>query len=278
MIIPGGDAWDKATTMSISASSKAFMVRITLTLLLGITIFVAMHCYSHAVSHKSDWLFDMFDLDSEKNVPTWYSSLLWFLVSASAFVAYFVERLIGSLKPDTNRTTSMRWGFIWLIIGLAFLVASADEVAMIHEQVGSAIQEWRHTSSSVEQLVALGQQHQTSRNSPWILYYLPPLTIFAVVAVSFLWNRLKSKPTLVMLCMVATSCFAISIAADHYQGQSWERRDSIGKAMHLDGASLTELSIVIEESLEQLGCLCLILSFATYSRELVIENYQRREL
>ena len=65
------------------------------------------------------------DLDGEKNLPTWWSSIQWFCVAAAFWV--FAIRNVG-------RRPSRSW--LLLILPAIFLAFSLDEVATIHEYIG----------------------------------------------------------------------------------------------------------------------------------------------
>lgn len=63
------------------------------------------------------------DLDAETNLPTWYSSMLLFLVGLTAIGLY--------LNPPTRMGAKP---LVFLLGGLSFLFLSLDEVALIHEK------------------------------------------------------------------------------------------------------------------------------------------------
>lgn len=69
-------------------------------------------------------LLDLFNLDAECNIPTWFSSALM-LVSAILLFA------IGG----RDRTVALRWH----ALGVIFVLMSMDEVAQLHERLGKRI-------------------------------------------------------------------------------------------------------------------------------------------
>jgi hypothetical protein len=99
------------------------------TLLTITIIFIATHCamnyYNHEVEEVNWLVFQLFDLDEENNLPTWFSS---FLLLNSSLVMYLVARI--------NRD---RGYFHWMLLSVGFLVLSIDEVAGIHESIHTAI-------------------------------------------------------------------------------------------------------------------------------------------
>src|SRR5690606_22237869 len=68
----------------------------------------------------TQWL----DLDGEQNIPTWYSSMQWFL--AAALLGLFVQS--APVQPLRR--------LLLAILPLTFLAMSLDEVAGIHEWLG----------------------------------------------------------------------------------------------------------------------------------------------
>ena len=71
--------------------------------------------------------FRQFNMDGENNVPTWWSSLI---LIATAVVC------LGLWQATTRLG---RPGATWLVIAIGFLGLSMEEVASIHEDVGSSV-------------------------------------------------------------------------------------------------------------------------------------------
>ncbi len=69
-------------------------------------------------------LFRLFDLDGEKNIPTWYTSLLWAIAAGLALVA---------ARRGFSQDAVLRWS--WTLLGCVFLLLSLDEVASLHERL-----------------------------------------------------------------------------------------------------------------------------------------------
>ena len=73
------------------------------------------------------WLLrELFDVDEEESVPTWFSSSLLLL---TAVVLFFVAHL-SKLRED-------RYAIHWFGLGLGFAFMSADEIAGFHETLNS---------------------------------------------------------------------------------------------------------------------------------------------
>ncbi len=98
--------------------------------LLAVAIaFVTIHCVISYLTNEVEeipWLIEqLFHLDEENNLPTWFSS---FLLLNCAFVLYLVAR-----------AKRQKYSIQWFILSLGFFVLSIDEVAGMHESVNTAI-------------------------------------------------------------------------------------------------------------------------------------------
>ena len=98
--------------------------------LLAVTLFfIATHCglnyYNHEVEEVNWLIFQLFDLDEENNLPTWFSS---FLLLNSSLLMY----LVAGINRGKNY-------FHWMLLSIGFLALSIDEVAGVHESIHTAI-------------------------------------------------------------------------------------------------------------------------------------------
>lgn len=66
------------------------------------------------------------DLNGEQNIPTWYSSVKWFCLS-----------VLFGIFAFRNLDTSRRKSWLLFFFPLLFLAFSLDEVAVLHEMLGS---------------------------------------------------------------------------------------------------------------------------------------------
>jgi len=93
-------------------------------LLLLITLFLlVMHILS---LDGPKLLYLKFNIDKEANIPTWFSTVLLFTISITAFVIYWLER---------NFEKSHRWRYFWIIFAAFYAFLSFDEAAMFHELI-----------------------------------------------------------------------------------------------------------------------------------------------
>jgi hypothetical protein len=68
----------------------------------------------------------LFDVDAENNLPTWFSGLL---LGVTAFWVW--------LLADAKRAEHDRWALHWRVLAIGFFVMSLDEVAGLHESINT---------------------------------------------------------------------------------------------------------------------------------------------
>ncbi len=84
----------------------------------------------HYEFHRLPWLLrQLFDLDEENNLPTWYSSLALFITSIFLWLCALEKQATDDL-----------WNRHWKILALGFFVLSIDEVAGMHETFNSVVE------------------------------------------------------------------------------------------------------------------------------------------
>ncbi|HIG44597.1 MAG: hypothetical protein ABGY96_12080 [bacterium] len=89
-----------------------------------ITVHCSFNYYNH-VFEEVPWLIQqLFDLDEENNIPTWFSG---FLLLNNAFFLF----LIAKAKQG-------QYVVHWKLLALGFLILSLDEVAGLHESFNTA--------------------------------------------------------------------------------------------------------------------------------------------
>lgn len=117
--------------MSVNNFSLRFLARDYLGILLVLSvvlvlIHLGLYFYHYQVEELPWLLRQLFDLDEENNIPTWYSS---FLLANNAFFL-----LVFSSQKELDRR------IYWKLLAIGFLLLSLDEVAGMHETVNTAIE------------------------------------------------------------------------------------------------------------------------------------------
>lgn len=114
-------------------------------------------------------LYDLLDLDTDSSIPTWFSSLG--LLSCSVLL-WFHSAIDKAL--DTGR----KWQ--WRLLALIFLFLSVDEVARIHEVVGTLVGS-KLAPDVTQQTHGLVSYH-------WLVAYVGFAAVLAVIYLPFLYR------------------------------------------------------------------------------------------
>lgn len=95
-----------------------------------LAVHVALTVYHYQV-HELPWLpwRQLFDVDDEVNLPTWFSGFLLAFTAAWLWVC-----------AQTKKRTHDAWWVAWYVLALGFLLLSLDEIAGLHESVNSLIE------------------------------------------------------------------------------------------------------------------------------------------
>ncbi len=140
-------------------SKKPAGVRVDVIPALGSLVSIlAWSCFALLVIHvfltvmhykviELPWLIrELFDVDEEESVPTWFSSVI--LLIAASYLSY-----ISFIKRRTNDPNARSW----LYLSCGFLFLSIDEVAGFHEAINSIMDaSWAVPGAFLALLLLLG--------------------------------------------------------------------------------------------------------------------------
>jgi hypothetical protein len=176
---------------------------------------------------------DLFSVNAEETIPTWYATLLLF--AASVLVA-----LIAVAK----RASQDHFRHYWSALALIFLYLSMDEGAVIHEIVADALQ----TNLNLTGFFAFG----------WQIVAIPLLIVVGLLFLRFV----VSLPRQIRNRFVVSGIIYISgaIVVEGISANQW----------YMDGGiSFHYLAIAtIEELCEMLGIVIFIYSLLSYAVEM----------
>lgn len=143
-------------------------------------LFALIHIVNFTFRAEGAFLVSLFDLELERNFPTWYSSTLLFVLAL----------LWGGYAYSENRKTAPT---LWapLFVALLFCALSIDEIAMIHERFG-----WK-----TDALLAEGTREGTlfRETGIWMFFLGVPFLIGAVSLGLALKPRLRGRPKVTAL-------------------------------------------------------------------------------
>jgi hypothetical protein len=129
--------------MNLDARRIAIVLTLLVLALLGIHVVIQLWHYQHG---PVPWpVRQLFDVDEENNLPTWYSS-------AALLAAAFVLCVTTKQKQAGHDP----WSRYWLGLTLGFLLMSVDEIAGIHETYNTVTNvSWTLTGAVVSGLLAV---------------------------------------------------------------------------------------------------------------------------
>ncbi len=119
-------------------------------LLIVALVLLACHAALAIIHYRVEelpWLLrQLFDLDEENNLPTWYSGFLLLVVSVFLW-------LCGRRK----RADADPWFGQWYALAVGFLLLSVDEVAGVHETINSITEtSWAIPGGILALMIGLG--------------------------------------------------------------------------------------------------------------------------
>lgn len=169
---------------------------------------------------------DFADPDLEASFPTWLNSVLWFCGAATAAAVAFEVRAAGRAR--------WRWWFAFAALPLAI---SVDEIAMVHESVGVAVQRLTGLTGLL-----------------YFSWVVPAAALGVVLALVFLRffqglpARLQRRLIVVAVVAVVGAIGLESVSGGIYYAEELRgstRYDSLGYLLVTTGEELLELTAAL---------------------------------
>ena len=148
-----------------------------------------------------------FNLAHEENLPTWYSSFQFLLVSVAAVFCYAVEKTVSPLK-------TVGWG--WLVVALCMLGLAIDETLQIHEALidqvmsGKAGNNLRHFFGATQDTDSL----------LWTVVFAPVMILAATGLIVFYYSRLRYNRLLFRLSLLPLGLFVLSAGLEFMEAKT----------------------------------------------------------
>ncbi len=177
-------------------------------------------------------LLDLFSVNLEASIPTWYATIL-------LFVSAVLLALITAVKLKQKDP----YARYWLGLSIVFLYLSVDEGAAIHEIFSDPLQAALHTTGYL--------------NFAWLIVFVPLVLLFALLYLRFLFHLPARIRNLVILAGVLYVGGAVIVEA--ISANRW----------YVDGGvSFPYLAIAtVEELCEMLGVVVFIFALLSYLSE-----------
>lgn len=196
-----------------------------------------------------------FDLDHERNLPTWCSGVVFFLLGCAGFTAYACERGREREHPGTFRAP-----WLWIGVGALGLAMSLDELTILHENLL-----WRELR--VGTAAAGGAWAYLTQ---WQLLFALPVAAILLLGAAFFVNRYGASRRALVLALVGLACWLGAFTLEGLRG-AFE---------HFGGERWYQLEVLVEEELELLGAVALLASIVRYSLDITLrlDESTRRHL
>lgn len=215
------------------------LARVLSLVVIGLVIcHLSVHFIAYTTGHKQLYgFFRQFDLDSENNLPTWYSSL----------TLLFCAVLLGIIGLHERKTGS-RSARYWQTLAAVFLYLASDEAASLHEM----------TSIFIAPIIKQYDWFHGYLYYPWVIFGALGVLIFV-----------GSYRRFVVTLPIRTRYLFI-LAGTLYVGGALGVEIAGGRSAYSYGTeSLTyTLLVACEECLEMLGVVVFIYALASYLRSL----------
>lgn len=173
-----------------------------------------------------------FDLDSEQNVPTYFSALL---IMASGSLCW----LLAALKRNMGEKLTTGW---WALGGI-LAAMSVEEVASMHESLSETLRGKLHVDGIL--------------HFAWIV----PAFVFLAFLVVGMWKTVAGLPKTIRRLVV--------LAAVVYFGGAvgWEMVDGLFASRFGENSLGYQTIVTIEETCEMLGMTLMIYTLLDYIRQ-----------
>ena len=106
---------------SLTVNSQTYPLVLLASAVCLVSIHLGLYVYNYRVEELEWLLLQLFDLDEENNLPTWFSSFL--LLNNAFFLA-----LVARLESTQDKLQ-------WTLMSIGFFILSVDEVAGLHESI-----------------------------------------------------------------------------------------------------------------------------------------------
>ncbi|MCI5120217.1 MAG: hypothetical protein D3908_03305 [Candidatus Electrothrix sp. AUS4] len=179
-------------------------------------------------------LTEYFDLDIEKNIPSFYSAFALFFSSLIFFCISSLERNQGGRR------------YYWLGLSAIFLFLALDEAFLIHEGLGDYTEKYIETNWALQ---ASGLLY-----FPWVIPYMVFTSILGLLYFRFIFSLPRKTTTLLVISAIVFLTGAVFL--DMLGGKEAE--------LHGYYSVMYTVLYTIEEFLEMLGVVLLIYTLLDY--------------
>lgn len=191
-----------------------------------------------------------FHLDKERNIPTWYSGILFFIYGISALLTYCHEKYLNKIYLN-----KLKFPILWFFAGILGLLMSLDEMTILHENLL-----WKETRYFSD---ALGGAFYYF--TQWQILFMPFIAVAFIMLTSLFMIRFLFFLSLLKYSLGGIGLWMIALSLE-----------GIREALKLAYNPIYySMEVFFEEQFEMMGCIMLITAIWKYNLEIQsnIKNY-----
>jgi hypothetical protein len=186
-----------------------------------------------------------FNLDKERNIPTWFSGTLFFLFGCAAMVAYYWEQ-----KRNAEGQPCFRLPLLWIGVGLVGFFMSLDEITILHENLY-----WREIRQASGKFAGPWKYL-----TQWQILFAPAIILVLAYLVLFFSNRFSVSRDARHSTFAGIGCWLGALFLEGLRGTFKQA-----------GAEEYTFAVLIEEVLEMVGALFLLASITLYTMDIALD-------
>lgn len=160
----------------------------------------------HLIFSTDPAIGSFFNLAHEENLPTWYSSFQFLLVSGAGWFCYAVEK-------SSNNHKSASWG--WLVVALCMLGLAIDETFQIHEAVINQIMSGK-PGDNLRQY--FGATKETD-SLLWTVVFAPAIILAGTGLLIFYYSRSCNNISLFQLSFIPLGLLVLSAGLEFVEAK-----------------------------------------------------------
>ena len=206
----------------ISTRMLAKSIAVAIVGMVGVCLLCHLSWYLGLQNRLTENLLPLLNLDTDVTIPTWFSSLLLLSVAILAVVTWRLTRQLSARRTLDH---------FWLVIAATFLLLSIDEVARIHETIGTKL------------AAKLAGKTTGLLYYNWVILGVPFAALFAAASIPFLIRL----PKAIAIAFVTAGLLFLSgaVGVEMFNGKQSE--------LHGDENIRYVLGTALEEFLEMSG-------------------------
>ncbi len=234
----------------VCRSTRRIVLRYLLALM-GLAVLLGVLHYAYGRVNTGNRLW--FNLDKERNLPTWFSGCVFFLLGCAALVAWYQERRQRNAGHDCFRLPEL-----WLGVGGIGLLMSLDEITILHENLY-----WKEIRQFSD------EQGETFKYlTQWQLPGVILLILIVGFMVLFFANRFAASRGGWWCAISGLLCWITAFLLEAVRGTMIADAGSRG--------TFYQIGMIMEEELEIFGALLLLSAVAFYVLDITLDLSEPR--